>query len=65
MDESLVEMYKYLIVFVFETVMNKAEHEVCLFHFLHQVFGKMADVLESDTHIVLGVNLVDFHPCLP
>ena len=50
-DESLVEMYKHLVVYVLETAMNKTEHGVRLLDFVCQVFGKLEVVLESNNHI--------------
>ena len=38
-DESLIKMYKHIVVYVLETAMNKTEHGVRLLDFVHQVFG--------------------------
>ena len=64
-DESLVEMYKHLVVYVLETAMNKTEIGVCLLDFVRQVFGKQEVVLESNTQIFFLGNLVEVHPALP
>ena len=48
-DESLVEKYKHLVVYVLETAMNKTEQGVCLLEFVRQVFGKLEVFLESNS----------------
>ena len=58
-------MYKHLVVYVLKTAMKMAEHGLRHFDFVRQVFGKMEVVLESNTHIFFGGNLVLVDPALP
>ena len=43
--------YKHIVVYVLETALNKTEHGVRLLDFVHQVFGNLEVILESNTQI--------------